>query len=126
MDSLRSDDLRGRRLLIVEDEYILAADLAQSLEDVGVEVVGPAGSIEDALALIDAADDLDGAVLDVNVGGERIYPVADMLRARGVPYVFTTGYDEWVVPQSHADVPRCEKPVDPFILRRVLCERMAR
>src|SRR5436853_6439021 len=87
-------ELRGRRFLVVEDEYVIAADLAASLEALGVEVVGPASSVAEALALLENdREPLDGAVLDINLGSERAYPVADVLRDLGIPYVFTTGYD---------------------------------
>jgi CheY-like chemotaxis protein len=104
--------LDGRRLLVVEDDYMVAADLAQELTDRGAEVLGPAGSVGKALALIAAAPRIDGAVLDINLGDEKVYPVAEALRARGVPFVFTTGYDAWIVPEAFAAVRRLEKPVD--------------
>ena len=117
----RPDALRGRRLLVVEDEYLIAASLARELEGRGAEVVGPAGSVRDALALVEAAGGrLDGAVLDINLRGERVYPVADALAALGVPFVFVTGYDARVIPDAYAGVPRCEKPVSPALLSRVL------
>ncbi len=109
--------LQGQRLLVVEDEFILAADLAGALEELGAEVVGPAPSVAEALDLIDAAGRLDGAILDVNLGGERIYPVADRLMALAVPIVFTTGYARGAIPDRYASVPCCEKPI---ILRAVL------
>src|SRR5215207_4488033 len=105
--------LRGARLLVVEDEYTIATDLARALEDAGVEVVGPAGSVPHALRLISEAQDIiQGAVLDIRLRDERVYPVADALRERGIPFVFATGYEGWVIPSAYADVPRCEKPVD--------------
>src|SRR3954470_16231650 len=113
--------LRGQCLLVVEDEYLIAADLMASLESLGVEVIGPAASVEDALSLVDNNfDRLDGAVLDINLRNERVYPVADALAARGVPFVFTTGYDAVAVPTTYASVPRCEKPVDKTHLVRLL------
>src|SRR4051794_10747290 len=63
---------------------------------------------------------LDGAVLDINLRNERVYSVADVLAARGVPFVFTTGYDAAVVPRPYSDAPRCEKPVDKERLIRCL------
>jgi DNA-binding LytR/AlgR family response regulator len=113
--------LKGCCLLVVEDEYLIAADLTASLESLGVEVIGPAASVEEALSLaITNSDRLDGAVLDINVRNERVYPVADLLTAHGVPFVFTTGYDAVAVPTAYACVPRCEKPVDTTQLVRLL------
>jgi ActR/RegA family two-component response regulator len=117
----RADALRGRRLLVVEDEYLIAAALERALEDRGAEVVGPAGSVEGALRLVEAEGDrLDGAVLDINLRDERVYPVADALAARGVPFVFLTGYDAQVIPDTYAGVPRSEKPVSTALLARTL------
>src|SRR5438270_8852311 len=87
-------ELKGRRVLVVEDEYLIAADIAASLEALGAEVAGPAASVAEALTFLERdGDRLDGAVLDVNLGKERVYPLADVLRSRGIPFVFTTGYD---------------------------------
>jgi CheY-like chemotaxis protein len=92
MADRRSDGLHGRRLLVVEDEYLVAADLTESLEEMGAQVVGPVGSVEAALEKVRTdGHRLDGAVLDVNLRGERVYPVAEALAAHGVPFVFTTG-----------------------------------
>jgi CheY-like chemotaxis protein len=116
-----TDELKGRRFLVIEDEYVIAADLAACLEALGIEVAGPAASVAEALTLLESdGDRLDGAVLDINLGNERVYPVADVLRGRGIPFVFTTGYDAAVVPSCYADVPRCEKPVDYQRLARCL------
>jgi len=113
--------LQGRRLLVVEDDYFIAVELARSLQRLGVEVVGPAGSVPDAMGLIEAgAEPLDGAVLDIHLGEEQVYPVADALMARGVPFVFLTGYDALVIPETYSGTPRCEKPVDTGLLLRVL------
>jgi DNA-binding NtrC family response regulator len=115
--------LKGRHLLIVEDEYIIASDLAQSLEECGAEVIGPAGSVKDALELVErTGEHIDGAVLDVNLRNEPVYPVADALVAHGLPFVFTTGYDTVAIPEVYAGVPRCEKPVDIAQLVRLLAK----
>jgi ActR/RegA family two-component response regulator len=115
--------LHGRRLLVVEDDYFIAVELARSLERMGVRVVGPAGSVPDAISLIEAGEEpLDGAVLDIHLGEERVYPVADALIDRGIPFVFLTGYDALVIPETYAGAPRCEKPVDTALLLRVLAE----
>ena len=111
--------LANKRLLLVEDEYLIATDLAWAIEQAGAEVVGPAGSVEDALALVrEAGGRLDGAVLDVNLRGERVFPVADALAAKGVPFLFATGYDASLIPAHYAKVPRHEKPVDRARLLR--------
>lgn len=113
--------LAGRRILIVEDEYLIAMDLALELGDLGAEVVGPAGSVDEALELIEAEGaQLDSAVLDVNLRDERVYPVADALLARGVTFVFASGYDATLMPAAYADVPRCGKPVDKSMIVRLL------
>jgi len=116
-----SEHLKGRRLLVVEDEYLVAADLAASLESLGTEVIGPAASVEEALSFVEKdGARLDGAVLDINLRNERVYPVADVLTARGIPFVFTSGYDAVAIPSAYAKAPRCEKPVDRTQLIRWL------
>lgn len=112
--------LRGRRILVVEDEYMLAMDLERELQDAGAQVLGPVPSVAAALQLVESTEALDGALLDVNLGGEEIYPVAEELLARGVPVVLTTGYDHRAIPERFADVPRCEKPVDVRHVARTL------
>lgn len=115
-----TDDLRGRRLLVVEDEYFLAADVADNLKANGAEVIGPVGDIDDALDLIDDTERLDGAVLDLNLRGEMAFPVADALLERGVPFVFATGYDQGVIPTRYRAIARCEKPIDVPRIARAL------
>jgi CheY-like chemotaxis protein len=102
--------LSGRRVLIVEDDYFLAYDLKDELARAGAEVVGPVGRLSDALRLVTMGEPLDAAVLDINIGGQLVYSVADALRARNVPFVFTTGYDAEVIPAEYAEVTRYEKP----------------
>jgi DNA-binding NtrC family response regulator len=118
--------LRGRRLLVVEDDYGIASDIARVLEDADAVVVGPAGRVEDALELVESeATRLDAASLDINLHDEKVYPVADALAARGVPFVFVTGYDAHVIPETYAGVPRLEKPVDRTQLARALARILA-
>jgi DNA-binding response OmpR family regulator len=83
--------LRGKRILLVEDEPIIALMLEDMLGDMGIEVVGPASTLEQALVF---ADDpaLDAAILDVNLNGQQSHPVAERLKARGIPFLFATGY----------------------------------
>jgi len=84
--------LLGRRILIVEDEAMLAMDLEFTFEDEGAEILGPALSLDAAQKLIDSEPEIDAAVLDVDVGGHDVFPVASRLVERGVPIVFHTGH----------------------------------
>jgi DNA-binding LytR/AlgR family response regulator len=118
--------LHGRRLLIVEDEYLLAIELAGALEEYGAEIAGLAGSVADAQEVIQAEGGrLDAAVLDVNLGQDRVYPVVDTLQERGIFFVFVTGYDPWVISEKYSEVPRFQKPVQAVALARLLAERVA-
>lgn len=105
-------DIAGRRLLVVEDDYWIASDLASWLESEGAEVIGPAASVADALALLGPASLPDAAVLDINLGKERVFPVADALHAADIPFVFLSGYDVREVPDAYRHAPQCSKPVD--------------
>jgi CheY-like chemotaxis protein len=104
--------LSGRRILVVEDEYFLADDIQNALRSLGAEVAGPVGDLDDALDLINAGGALDGAVLDVNLRSEMVFPIARELRTRGVPFVFTTGYDKVTLGPEFDDVLVWEKPID--------------
>lgn len=99
--------------MIVEDEYFVAADLAMDLRTLGADVVGPVGTVPDALALLNEEARLDGAVLDINLHGQMSYPIAALLRSTGTPFLFATGYDAWTVDDAYRDVARHEKPVRP-------------
>ena len=105
--------LAGRRVLVVEDEYYLADDLARALATAGATVLGPAPSVAAALDLLAQEPALEAAVLDVNLGGEMVYAVADMLAVRGIPCIYATGYDETVIPERYSAAPRIQKPIDP-------------
>lgn len=112
--------LSGRRVLVVEDEYFVADDVARRLEARGAEVIGPVGDVDDALDLIDDTERLHAAVLDLNLKGEMAFPVADALIERGVPFVFATGYDQGAIPERYSKFARCEKPIDPDKIARAL------
>ena len=107
--------------LVVEDEYLIAMNLADSLERLGFEVVGPAGSIEKAMQLIEKnGDRLTAALLDINVRNERVYSVADALSHRGIPFAFASGYDAAALPERYVKIPRYAKPVSQADLARLL------
>jgi CheY-like chemotaxis protein len=112
--------LAGRRILLVEDDYFIAVDLKAWFEEGGAQVLGPVPSVDEALDLIARTAEIDAAVLDINLQDELVYPVADALRARGVPFLFATGYDPAAVPPLHSAVALCQKPIDPQIVARTL------
>ncbi|WP_133501719.1 response regulator [Cognatilysobacter terrigena] len=112
MGNVRTDPFRGLRVLVAEDEYLVADDLRRELEAAGADVIGPVPSVATALELLALHGDIDIAILDVNLGGETVVPVADALSARDVRFVFATGYDTWAMPTAYVDTPSCEKPVD--------------
>jgi CheY-like chemotaxis protein len=99
-----------RRVLLVEDDYLLATGIADAFARLGVETVGPAGSVKQALELVEHGGRLDAAVLDINLRGDVVYPVADALRARGVPFVFATGYEQRAIAERYRDVASFRKP----------------
>lgn len=111
--------LHGRRVLVVEDEAAISLLLEDMLLDFGCEVVGPAGRLPAALSLVEAGG-IDLAILDVNVAGEPIYPVADALAAKGIPLVFSTGYGSAGIDGSYRDRPIVQKPFSQSDLERQL------
>lgn len=103
--------LTGKKVLLAEDEYFIAQDMALAFAAAAAAVIGPAATVAQALRLVMMEPHLDGAVLDINLKGEMVYPVADALAARGVPFVFATGYNREKIPHRFSHCPRCEKPV---------------
>jgi DNA-binding response OmpR family regulator len=102
--------LEGLRILIVEDDFYLATDQQHMLEQAGATVIGPTGDSEEAARLADPRQ-IDCAILDINLGRGPSFELAAMLGARGIPYLFTTGYDAAAIPSNFADIIRLEKPV---------------
>lgn len=101
--------LAGLRVLVVEDESMIAMLVEDFLEELGCVVVGSASRLEDALAKAHAPD-VDIALLDVNLAGQVSYPVAETLRARGIPFVFATGYGSAALPAALQGAPVLPKP----------------
>jgi CheY-like chemotaxis protein len=106
-----NSSLTGRRVLVVEDEVLVSWVLEDMLVELGCLVVGPAARIEQAIAMIEA-ETLDVAVLDVNLNGQKSYPVADALAARGIPFVFSTGYNKDGMPDNYQCFPLMQKPFE--------------
>src|SRR4051812_18289374 len=121
MDKVSDALIGGRRILVVEDEYLIAMDVARSLERKGATILGPAGSLADAMPLASRESDIACAVLDINLRNETVFPVADILLERGIPFIFATGYEASVVPQRHKGRPLIEKPLDTeYLVQLVL------
>ena len=112
-------NLSGRKVLVVEDDYFIAQDVCNMLESNGADVLGPVPSVDNALAIIASETEIDAAVLDINLRDVMVFPVADALNARGVPFVFTTGYEKAAIPERFAGVSRCEKPINSDAIMRV-------
>lgn len=101
--------LTGRRILVVEDEMLVLMNIEMALEDLGCTAISVAATISEALALLDARG-FDAAMLDVNLQGERSYPVAEALARRDIPFAFSTGYGDHGDRADFADRPVLRKP----------------
>lgn len=103
----------GRRFLIVEDEQIIAVHAADSLARLGAEIVGPVSTVKDAFDAIEGGGkSLDAALLDINLHGQTIFPVAAFLKMKHIPFAFVTGYDDRVVPAFFRSTPIFTKPAN--------------
>jgi DNA-binding NtrC family response regulator len=117
--------LSGCRVLVVEDEAMVSWLLEDMLANLGCEVVGPATRVDQALVMIDA-EVVDAAVVDINLNGQKSYPVADMLAARGVPFIFSTGYKKDSLPISYQSFPMLQKPFHRSTLANTLAKLLSR
>ena len=106
---MSGDDMAGRRILVVEDETLIAMTIEDALQDLGCVVVGPVAKLDAAL-LLARHEALDAAVLDVTIRGGDVFPVAEQLLARGVPFVLASGYGDWALPKELQNLPRLTKP----------------
>jgi CheY-like chemotaxis protein len=119
---MANSPLRERRILVVEDEYLIAMSLQDALEDAGSIVLGPASSVDKAIKTIDSEAHIDAAVLD----GALSYAVADRLIARKIPFVFTSGYEDKRLRNRYAEVKNCPKPYLFRAIEEALVEAMSR
>ncbi|HEX5776598.1 MAG TPA: response regulator [Caulobacteraceae bacterium] len=111
--------LNGLKVLVVEDEMLVSMLVEDMLADLGCTVVGPAAELDEAMTLAQDAD-IDLALLDVNLGGKPIFPVADALKARGVPFAFASGYGEAGLSEDHRGAAVLQKPFREADLAKAL------
>lgn len=104
--------LAGCHILLVEDEYMLARDFCEWLQDAGATVAGPTGDADEAAEIV-SRERLDAAVVDINLGSGPAFDLAARLEAQGVPFLFATGYHEGAIPAAHKNAPLLEKPFRP-------------
>jgi len=123
---IETDAFRDRRILIVEDDFLIADAICEVLDLAGAEIIGPVGRLPEAMSLIGTVDGLDAVLLDLDLHGEMTYPVADLLRERRIPFVFTTGYSSAVVDDRYRHHPRCEKPISISTMLSTLGASLAR
>lgn len=116
--------LAGRRVLVIEDEYFIADDLARALGALGAEIVGPVAEVEDAEDILSAGTVIHGALLDINLHSVMSFPLARLLLARKIPLVFTTGYGRDMLGPEFQHVRLCEKPLDVARVAHTLIESM--
>jgi CheY-like chemotaxis protein len=102
-------ELSGRRILVVEDSPVVAPFTAEVLQELGYEVVGPAPTMAAARDLIEQ-EEIDAALMDIHIRGERVFPLCEVLEAKGVPFVLTSGYADWQIPDKWQDRPTLQKP----------------
>jgi CheY-like chemotaxis protein len=115
-----SSPLSGLRVLVVEDMFLIAEDIAGQLSEWGCKVVGPDRHVKGALRNI-ATNQVDGALLDVNLDGETSFEIASALASQDIPFIFMTGYDsEEVFPAEFQSAPKLNKPVIPDVLQRMI------
>jgi two-component sensor histidine kinase/DNA-binding response OmpR family regulator len=124
-EATASEGASSRRVLLVEDEALVAMMMNDLLEELDFAVVGPKQNLDEALSAV-KSERLDAAILDVNVAGQTVYPVAAVLSARGVPFAFVTGYDSTGIDPRYAGIPVLQKPVDRERLAQVMTVLFAR
>ncbi len=122
---MSAPDLNGLRVLVVEDEMMVSMLIEDMLTDLGCIVVGPAARLDEAIALTES-EQIDCAVLDVNLGGQPIFPLADILRAKGAPFAFATGYGDAGLRDVDKGSPVLQKPFRETDLARILGELRAK
>ncbi|MDB5526761.1 MAG: hypothetical protein JWM58_4524 [Rhizobium sp.] len=113
---------RGK-LLIVEDEYLIAQDLAYGPQREGIDILGPYSSIDSAIDVLRTTDDIGAAILDLNIGGRIAFDLAEQLAGKNIPFIFYTGYDSVIVPEKFRTVNRVRKPAEWSEIKKALFSR---
>lgn len=103
--------LQGCQVLLVEDDFLIADDFARRLTVAGADVIGPAATLDAAMAMYEGAEDLNFVILDINLRGTAVFPLAHRLQQDKVPFLFCSGYDDEPVRDAFADIPHFEKPI---------------
>jgi DNA-binding response OmpR family regulator len=111
------------RVLVVEDEYLIAAQTASIVEDAGYTVIGPEASV-DATRKVLADQKVDLALLDINLGGEMVFPISEILDTMDIPYIFVTSYPAFALPGGYGDRPLVQKPYVPELLVALIEEHL--
>jgi DNA-binding LytR/AlgR family response regulator len=111
--------LAGKRILIVEDEFLVAEETRSSLKRYGVDVVGPVANVAEGIGLVDGGQ-IDAAILDIRLEGEVVFPLADLLEERSIPFVFATGVDPSIIPGRYSGYVICEKPMHLDVIAEAL------
>ena len=124
MKSSRGSQLQDVRVLILEDEFLIADDLARAVRDAGGTPLGPVNSVHDAEKLI-ARNQLDAAIVDLNLRGAMATEFVERLAATELPCLIVSGYAEEALPLSLREVPRLEKPISPISVVSALAQELA-
>lgn len=117
---MMSQSLQDCRILLVEDDYLIADDFVRRLRHAGAHVIGPAATLEGAWTLYKSSALVDFVVLDVNLRGTTVFPLAERLREDGVPFLFCTGYGDAAIDCSFRDVERFEKPISQHVFAQMV------
>lgn len=112
-------NLEGRRILVVEDSPLIAIVLQDMLQDMGCSVAGPTGNLANAAELAER-EKLDAAIIDINIRGAKVFPVADLLAQRDIPFLLASGYADWTLPEHLRERPRLTKPYSADTVERAL------
>ena len=111
--------MAARKVFVVEDEMMIALMIEDVLRGLGCEIVGPVSRLESALQIAKEAR-FDAAILDITIRGGEVYPVADVLIERDIPFMFASGYGDWALPEAFRGLPRLPKPFTPDELENAL------